>query len=189
MGRLVNAALLLFGFLILLTTGLLVVFNIFRYDWDQPPRTTDVGYTGRIAAELPMTRPSFHNVARYSDTVVLGEITAKSDEVTPWPVRLLETMNLSVLDTFKGNAPSGLVIKARKPTSGGVGYSGDGDLELMVFEVDQKYVLFLIEREGHYVVQGYSSGMWSVDGGIATLVKTGGAIPLYSLREKVADYR
>ena len=122
MGRLVNAVLLLFGFLIVLTTGLLVAFNIIRYDWDQPPRTTDEGYTGRIAAELPMTRPSFHNVARYSDTVVLGEITAKSDEVTPWPVRLLETMNLNVLDTYKGIAPSSLIIKARKPISGGVGY-------------------------------------------------------------------
>ena len=69
------------------------------------------------------------------------------------------------------------------------GTSGDDNLELMVFEVGQKYVLFLIEREGHYVVQGYSGGMWSVDGYVATLVKTGGAIPLHSLREKVADYR
>ena len=189
MGQFVNAVLLSCGFLILLAAGLLLAFNIIRYDWDQPPRTSDERYTGRIAAELSMTRPSFNNIARYSDLVVLGEITEKSDETTSWPVRLLETMTLNVLDTYKGNSPSSLIVKERKPISGGVMYSGDEHRERMVFSVGQKYVLFLIEREGHYVVQGYSRGMWSVDGDTATLAETGETIPLYRLRERVSDFR
>ena len=191
----------LVGSLVLLSAAVVVLVDSLRYDRDQAPPTRDDGYTAQIGGELPMTWPTFKNVTKWSDIVVLGEVTATSSELapccnsmatrvathfpnSPGPTFLVETITLSVQSAYKGSAPAVLTIKTPKP-GGTVGMSGDEELEIMDFQVGRQYVLFLVERADHYKVQGVSKGMWAVDVDVATLVGTGESFSPAQLREKV----
>ena len=189
------------GSLVLLSAAVVVLVDSLRYDWDQAPSPRDDGYTAQIGGELPATRPTFKNVTKWSDTVVLGEVTATSSELAPCcnsmatrvatrfpnsggPTRLQETITLSVQSAYMGSAPAVITIVTQKP-GGTVRVSGDEETELMDFQVGRQYVLFLVERDGHHVVQGVSKGMWAVEGDVATLVGTGESFSPAQLREKV----
>ena len=189
------------GSLVLLSAAVVVLVDSLRYDPDQAPPARDDGYTAQIGGELPITRPTFKNVTKWSHIVVLGEVTATSSELapccnsmatrvathfpnSPGPTFLVETITLSVQSAYKGSAPAVLTIKTPKP-GGTVGMSGDDELELMDFQVGAKYVLFLIARDGYYQVQGLFRGMWAVDGDVATQLGTGESFSPTQLREKV----
>ena len=73
----------LVGSLVLLSAAVVVLVDSLRYDRDQAPPTRDDGYTAQIGGELPMTWPTFKNVTKWSDIVVLGEVTATSSELAP----------------------------------------------------------------------------------------------------------
>ena len=188
------------GSLVLLSAAVVVLVDSLRYDRDQAPPTRDDGYTAQIGGELPMTWPTFKNVTKWSDIVVLGEVTATSSGLpccnsmatrvathfpnSPGPSRLVETITLSLQSTYKGSASETLTIKTQKPF-GNYGTSGDEELEIMDFQVGRQYVLFLVERADHYKVQGVSKGIWAVDVDVATLVGTGESFSPAQLREKV----
>ena len=189
------------GSLVLLSAAVVVLVDSLRYDPDQAPPARDDGYTAQIGGELPITRPTFKNVAKWSDIVVLGEVTATSRALVQCcdsmatrmatrfpnsggPIRLQETITISVQDAYKGSAPETLTIQTQKP-GGTVIRSGDDELELMDFQVGAKYVLFLIARDGYYQVQGLFRGMWAVDGDVATQLGTGESFSPTQLREKV----
>ena len=63
--------------------------------------------------------------------------------------------------------------------------SGDDELALLEFDVGQTYVLFLIEREGHYLIQGVSRGRWTVDGDAVTQTGTGVTYDKATLRKEL----
>ena len=167
--------------------------------------TRDDGYTPRIGGHGSLTASTFQNVTNYSDIVAIGTVTDKSSGLVPCcesmaaraavhfpdapgPSRMVETITLNVQTAYKGSPPSALTIKTEKP-GGTVGRSGDEKLALLDFEVGQQYVLFLVERAGHYEIQGSVKGMWFVDGIEAVQVGTGERYTPAELQEKVESYR
>lgn len=66
--------------------------------------------------------------------------------------------------------------------------SGDDELALLEFDVGQTYVLFLVERESHYKIQGVSRGRWIVDGDTATQTGTGATYDKATLSKKLISY-
>ncbi len=189
----------LVGSLILMSVAVAAVFHM------RPPDTLprrDDGYTAGIGGHAPTVPATFDRVARYSDLVALGTVTAKSSDLVPCcnslasrlpgenaqPVRLVETITFAVQDQYKGGEQSTLTIQTHKP-GGNIRRSGDSELALLQFEVGQQYVLFLVERSDHYVVQGVSKGHWAVNGDMAVQAGTGESYTKTQLRDKVASYQ
>ncbi len=135
-----------------------------------------------------------------SDLVVLGEIMLKSSGLEsccqqiatrissdmPPPVRRVDTLTFNVQDTLKGSSSSELTIKVQKP-GGNIIRSGDDELALLEFDAGQVYLLFLVERDGHYLIQGVSKGRWIVNEGMAEQTGTGVTYDPAQLREMVVS--
>ncbi len=170
---------------------------------DFRPSRSD-GLTPGIGGSHSIMPYSFDRVTEWTDAVVLGTVTAKTTEFVPccqkmaerWTThfpnepplrRLQESITFTVESGYKGNLPSTstITIKAQKPGEGTVGSSGDEDLALMDFQEGQKYVLFLVARDGYYRVQSYSDGMWTVDGSDATQLVRGETLTLTEINDKV----
>ncbi len=103
------------------------------------------------------------------------------------PVRSVDTIVVEVKESLWGNGPSEITIKTQKP-GGNVRRSGDDELALMEFDVGQSYLLFLVEREGHYLIQGVTGGRWTVDGDAATQTGTGVTYDKTTLREELVSH-
>ncbi len=143
---------------------------------------------------------TFERLVEKSDLVVLGEIMLKSSGLEsccqqiatrlssdmPPPVRRVDTLTFNVQDTFKGNSSSELTIKVQKP-GGNIIRSGDDELALLEFDAGQAYLLFLVERDGHYLIQGVSKGRWVVNEGMAEQTGTGVTYDAAQLREMVVS--
>ncbi len=150
---------------------------------------------GHQAPEVTLER-----LVEKSDLVVLGEIVLKSSGLEsccqqiatrlssdmPPPVRRVDTLTFNVQDTFIGDSSSELKIKVQMP-GGNIRHSGDDELALLEFDVGQTYLLFLVERDGHYLIQGVSKGRWVVNEGMAEQTGTGVTYDPAQLREMVVS--
>ena len=150
---------------------------------------------GHQAPEVTLER-----LVEKSDLVVLGEIVLKSSGLEsccqqiatrlssdmPPPVRRVDTLTFNVQDTFIGDSSSELKIKVQMP-GGNIRRSGDDELALLEFDVGQTYLLFLVERDGHYLIQGVSKGRWIVNEGMAEQTGTGVTYDPAQLREMVVS--
>ncbi len=189
----------LVGSLILMLAAIAAVFHM------SPPDTLpmrDDGYIPVIGGHAPMAPATFDRVSRYSDIAALGTVTAKSSDLAPCcdslvarlpgenpqPVRLVDTITFEIMDLYKGSGQSTLTVQTHRP-GGNVRRSGDSELALLQFEVGQQYVLFLVERADHYVVQGVSKGHWAVNGDTAVQAGTGESYTKTQLRDKVASHQ
>ncbi len=143
---------------------------------------------------------AFERLAENSDLVVLGVITSKEASLVPCcgrfaerlsssmpaPVRRVETLQVNIQESFKGSRSSSLTVKVQRP-GGNVIRSGDDELSLLEFDVGQTYVLFLVEREGHSLIQGVSRGRWTVNEGTFEQTGTGVTLDETTMRESLAS--
>ncbi len=156
--------------------------------------------TGLIGGPLAPV-PSFEDLVRHSDVVAQGRVTAKTSNLEsccpsmadrlpdsmPAPVRLVESVTLSVDNTLKGTAGSEITVKTEKE-GGNVWVEGDEERALLTFEVGEVYLLFLAEQDDHYKVQGFEMGRWTTDGDALTQTDTGVTFSRAEIAQKVAEH-
>ena len=144
--------------------------------------------------------PTFENLVTHSDVVAQARVTAWETELVPCcssiaarlpegrpaPVRRWDTVTFEVNNTLKGTTEPLIKVKTQMP-GGNISRSSDEALELMQFEVGQDYLLFLVSRDGHYLVQGVEKGRWTVSGDSMTQTGTGLTHSRAEIAQKVTD--
>ena len=183
---------------LLMLSAVVVVILLARVGVSSAVSDADTPTIGGAAAP----EVTFERLVENSDVVVLGEITSKQVSMEPCcerfagrlspsmpaPVRRVETLQVDVQESFRGNGSSNLTIKVQRP-GGNIIRSGDDELSLLEFDVGQSYVLFLVEREGHYLIQGVTKGRWTVNEGMVEQTATGVTFDQSTLRETIASYK
>ena len=183
---------------------ILLVGGTFAFSEEEFVPTRSDGLTPGIGGASSLIKADFRNIDKWTDAVVVGEVTAKTSALVsccdsiatrvaihlpgdPGPTRMQEIITFNVEDTYKRTAPDTVTIQTERPGLGSVIRSGDDVLEPMDFQVGSRYVLFLIERDGYHEVQGYYRGMWLVEGTRASHLGQDGQLDLTELRSKVSE--
>ncbi len=145
---------------------------------------------------------TFERLVKNSDLVVLGEVTSRQVGIAPCcerfagrlspsmpaPVRRVDTLRVNVQESLWGKNSPEVTIKVQRP-GGNVIQSGDAELALLEFEVGQTYLLFLVDREDHHLIQGVSRGRWTANEGVFVQTATGVKYDQETLHERLASYR